>query len=104
MLLRNLSARLITINAPMGNEGYDTFYDILPGNNPAVEVPDALCKSAWVQNLIDIGELVSLAAPAPGDDAEELETLRDEAMLHGITVDPSWTVAQLRTAIDNANA
>ena len=54
MLLKNNSARLITIN-----KSFDVKYDILPGKNPAVEVPNDLCKSDFVKSLINSGSLVA---------------------------------------------
>jgi hypothetical protein len=103
MLLRNNSARLITINAPMGETGYDTFYDVKPGDNPAVEVPDELCESDFVQNLLKTRDLtVEYVQPATGDD--DLESLRNEALLLGIDVDKKWKAPRIRAEIDKANA
>ena len=56
MLLKNNSARLITIN-----KSFDVKYDILPGKNPAVEVPNELCKSAFVKALIASDALTVLS-------------------------------------------
>ncbi|QDP56535.1 MAG: hypothetical protein Tp118SUR00d2C21406351_41 [Prokaryotic dsDNA virus sp.] len=53
MLLKNNSARLITVNKSL-----DVKYDILPGKNPAVEVPCELCKSDFVKSLINNGSLI----------------------------------------------
>lgn len=103
MLLRNNSARLITINAPMGETGYDKFYDVKPGDNPAVEVPDEYCDSAFVQNLLKTRDLtVEYVQPVTGDD--DLESLRNEALLLGIDVDKKWKAPRIRAEIDKANA
>ena len=60
MLLKNNSARLITINGQLNEKGERTVkYQIKPGKNPAVEVPDDLCKSDFVKSLIDSGSLVA---------------------------------------------
>lgn len=101
MWLKNNAKRLITINAPMTEGGYTTFYDVKPGDNPAVEVPDELCKSDFVKNLIDTGDLIKVAAPEADDD---LEALRDEAMLLGIDVKKTWNAAKIRAEIDKVNA
>jgi hypothetical protein len=100
MLLRNNAKRLITINAPMAEGGYTTFFDIKPGDNPAVEVPDELCKSDFVKNLLDTGDLIRMT-PAESDD---VDSLRDEAMLLGIKVDKKWDAARIQSEIDKANA
>jgi hypothetical protein len=102
MLLRNNSRRLITINAPMTDGGYTTFYDIKPGENPAVEVPDELCKSDFVKNLLNTGDLTRMT---PADtDGDDVGSLRDEAMLLGIKVDKKWDAARIQSEIDKANA
>jgi len=60
MLLKNKSARLITINGPLNEKGERTAkYQIKPGKNPAVEVPNGYCKSDFVKSLIDSGSLVA---------------------------------------------
>jgi hypothetical protein len=100
MLLRNNARRLITVNGSMGADGYTEFYDIKPGENPPVEIPDHLAKSDFVKNLINIGELIVLQSEAAPVDTEALEALRDEAMLLGINVDKSWDAARIQTEID----
>lgn len=60
MLLKNNSARLITVNGSLNEKGERTAkYQIKPGKNPAVEVPDELCKSDFVKSLINNGSLIS---------------------------------------------
>lgn len=62
MLLKNKSARLITVNGSLNDKGERTEkYLIKPGKNPAVEVPDELCGSAFVQSLIDNEDLIAVA-------------------------------------------
>ena len=69
MLLKNNSARLITVNGPLNERGERSVkYQIKPGKNPAVEVPNELCKSAFVKSLIDNGSLVAHSAMV--DDVE----------------------------------
>lgn len=101
MLLRNLSRRLITVNGPMSATGnHDEHYPIKPGDNPAVEVPSSLCTSDFVQHLLKTGDLIAVAAPIEPDD---LEALRDEAMLLGVTIGKGWNAAKLRAEIDKVN-
>lgn len=102
MLLRNNSSRLITINAPMTDGGYTTFFDIKPGENPAVEVPDELCKSDFVKNLLNTGDLTRMT-PADTDGDDNLEALRNEALLLGIDVKKTWNADKIRAEIDKAN-
>lgn len=105
MLLRNNSKRLITVNAPMTEGGYTKFYDIKPGDNPAVDVPDQWCNSDFVKNLLKTGDLIAVGAYQPTSvDTEELDTLRNEALLHGIDVDSTWDASRIRAEIDKANA
>ena len=62
MLLKNNSARLITVNGPLNERGERSVkYQIKPGKNPAVEVPDELCKSAFVKSLIASDALTVLS-------------------------------------------
>lgn len=61
MLLRNTAARLITINGAFSNGVRVEEYQIKPGNNPAVEVPDNLCDSDFVRALIADGSLQVIA-------------------------------------------
>jgi len=100
MLLRNNSKRLITVNAPMTEGGYTEFYDIKPGDNPAVEVPDALTKSDFVKNLLKSRDLTIEVA----HESDDADALRDEAMLLGIKVDKKWDADKIRAEIDKANA
>lgn len=67
MLLKNTKARLVTINGPYANGVRTVKYQILPGDNPAVEVPDKLCKSAFVQSLIKDGTLLVLSGESAAD-------------------------------------
>ena len=77
MLLKNNSARLITINGQLNEKGERSVkYQIKPGKNPSVEVPNDLCKSAFVKSLIDNGSLVAHSA------------MVDEVELQGSPVKP----------------
>lgn len=85
MLLKNKSARLITVNGTLNDKGERTEkYLIKPGKNPAVEVPDELCGSAFVQSLIDNEDLIAVAGSpvkpdlkprSDVDDADDGESL-----------------------------
>ena len=62
MLLKNNSARLITVNGPLNEKGERSVkYQIKPGKNPAVEVPNELCRSAFVKALIASDALTVLS-------------------------------------------
>jgi len=58
MLLKNTKARLITINGKFENGQRTQAYQIKPGNNPAVEVPNELCTNSFVKALIADGSLL----------------------------------------------
>lgn len=69
MFLKNEAARLITINHLV--DGVETSYPILPGENPAVEVPDAVAKIDFVKALLKNGDLRRVGADElPADEAE----------------------------------
>lgn len=73
MFLKNEAARLITINHLV--EGVETSYPILPGENPAVEVPDAVAKIDFVKALLKSGDL----RVADADEAEVEEAGKSPA-------------------------
>lgn len=77
MLLKNLKPRLITINGNFDNGQRIEKFQIKPGDNPAVEVPDHLCKTPFVQALIAGGSLLVVAGSAPDTEAEEAEEVTD---------------------------
>lgn len=111
MLLRNHSARLITVNG-IENDVVKS-YKVLPGDNPAADVPDKHCKSDFVKNLIKIGDL-SVAqpdkqedepAPAPvATEQDDTESLRTQAKALGIDVDNRWGDKRLQEEIEKAQA
>lgn len=88
MLLKNAAARLITVNH-REEDGTVISYDILPGDNPAVEVPKTHAQSDFVKANIANGSLIVLAADTE-DDADELDDLREQAKALGIKVDKRW--------------
>lgn len=106
MFLKNEAARLITINHLVGEK--ETSYPILPGENPAVEVPDAVAKIDFVKALLKNGDLRRVGADElESDDDDEgdddLEALRAEAEELGIEVG-RWGAPRLRTEIAKAKA
>lgn len=72
MFLKNTVARLITINAPLNADGERVEkYQVKPGNNPSVEVPDHLCKTAFVKALIASGALAEVQGDPSKPDLPE---------------------------------
>jgi hypothetical protein len=84
MLLKNTDRRLITINRPDGKP-----IQLLPGDNPAVEVPDELCKSHFVKTLIKSG---ALSVQLPDEDEDEDEDAND---LSNKTKEELLTIAKM---------
>lgn len=86
MFLKNEAARLITINAD-GKK-----YQVLPGLNPVVEVPDEVAKIPFVKALLKNGSLRRAGEDElEADEGEdELEALRKQAKELGINVDKRW--------------
>ena len=61
MFLKNNAKRLITVNGKLDSKGQRSVkYQLKPGNNPAVEVPDELCESAYVKALLESGAIVQV--------------------------------------------
>lgn len=105
MFLKNEAARLITINHLV--DGVEKSYPILPGENPAVEVPDAVAKIDFVKALLKNGDLRRVGADElEADDSEEdgddIEVLRAEAEALDIKVDKRWKADRLREEISKA--
>lgn len=95
MILKNNAARLITIN----HNGES--YPILPGNNPAVDVPDAACGD-YVGALISCGDLskVGDSEPVKTDSDGEEEVMRQLLEEAGVEVDGRWGVRRLQAELD----
>lgn len=105
MFLKNEAARLITINHLV--DGDKTSYQILPGENPAIEVPDAVAKIDFVKVLISNGDLRVADASegeinGAGDD--DIAALQEEAARAGVKVDKRWSADRLRDEIAKANS
>lgn len=96
MFLKNEAARLITINHLV--DGAETSYPILPGENPAVEVPDAVAKIDFVKALLKNGDLRRVGADeleSEDDGDESIEALRERAGRAGVSVNKTWGKARL---------
>ena len=105
MLLKNEAARLITINHLVDDK--ETSYPILPGENPAVEVPDAVKKIDFVKALLKSGDLRIVGADEAeegGGDDDDIEALREEAGRAGVKVNKTWGAARLRDEITKAKS
>lgn len=115
MLLKNNSRRLITINVPLFKEDPKTkkqvFHkyqgtQIKPGKNPAVEIPDEVCKSKFVKSLINSGDLiVVLDEDNDGDTDDDLsKKTKDEliaiAEMMGLEVSSSLKKAEIISLIN----
>ena len=80
-LLKNTAKCLITINGDLVGTTYDQRFQIKPGNNPAVDVPEELCKRPFVKALIKDGLLMVVQGPVV-EDADELDEMtKDELTL-----------------------
>ncbi|EKT4497395.1 hypothetical protein QEM27_005220 [Pseudomonas putida] len=100
MFLKNEAARLITINHLV--DGVETSYPILPGENPAAEVPDAVKKIDFVKALLKSGDLRIVGADEAeddSDDGDDIESLREQAGRAGVKVNKTWGAARLREEI-----
>jgi len=102
MFLKNEAARLITINYLV--DGVEASYPILPGENPAVEVPDEVAKIDFVKALLKNGDLRRVGADELGVDDSEDEDLTAQAEALGIKVGKTWDEARLREEIAKAQA
>lgn len=104
MFLKNEAARLITINHLVGDK--ETSYPILPGENPSVEVPDAVKKIDFVKALIKNGDLRIVDGDESEEEEEEgdddLEVLRAEATAAVLTVSDRWGAKRLKAEIAKA--
>ena len=108
MHLKNEAARLITINTLDGERLVQ--YRILPGENPAVEVPDDVAKIDFVKALLKNGslrrigneELIGIGEEEEKTEGEEIDLLRAEAEDLGISVDKRWGIGRLKEEIAKA--
>jgi hypothetical protein len=71
MLLKNASARLITIRTLSGES-----YKVLPGNNPDTEIPRDACQSDFVKALIANDDLI-----VTSDDESEFDGMSKDDLI-----------------------
>lgn len=102
MFLKNEAARLITINHLVDDK--ETSYPILPGENPAVEVPDAVAKIDFVKALLKNGDLRRVGADELKTDDGDEDDLNAQAEALGIKVNKTWGETRLREEIAKAQA
>jgi len=102
MFLKNEAARLITINHLVDDK--ETSYPILPGENPAVEVPDAVAKIDFVKALLKNGDLRRVGADELEAEDTDDEDLVAQAEALGIKVNKTWGENRLREEIAKAQA
>lgn len=105
MFLKNEAARLITINHLVDDK--ETSYQILPGENPAVEVPNAVAKIDFVKALLQNGDLRRVGADELESEDEDggdesIEALRERAGRAGVNVNKTWGKARLLDEIAKA--
>lgn len=105
MFLKNEAARLITINHLVGEK--ETSYPILPGENPAVEVPDEAAKIDFVKALLKNGDLRRVGADELESEDEDggeesIDDLRERAGRAGVSVNKTWGKARLLEEIAKA--
>ena len=102
MHLKNEAARLITVN--YGGEKFK----ILPGENPAVEVPDEAASLPFVKALLKSGSLRRVGSGELGEqeegDGDELAELTAQAEALGIEVDGRWKAKRLAEEIAKVQA
>lgn len=78
MFLKNNAKRLITINGKLNDKGERLKkFQVLPGNNPSVEVPDELCKTDYVKSLLVSGDLVQVQGDPTKPDLPPVKTQGD---------------------------
>ncbi|MCK5126775.1 MAG: hypothetical protein KAR42_11015 [candidate division Zixibacteria bacterium] len=106
MLLQNNSKRLITINAPLELGQRNQSHQIKCGLDNKAEVPDELCDNAFVNGLIEAGDLVALTEPKQAEahvddglDDMNKSGLTTYAEAMGIDVLSKWTIADIINAI-----
>lgn len=110
MILKNNSARLITINGKMVSGMRKVAYQVKPGNNPNVDVPDELCQNTFVKVLLELGDLIKVgesvveSTPEPTlYDEMSKEDVKAVAVGMEIDVKSSWTKDKLIEEISKAS-
>lgn len=98
MLLKNTQARLITINGAFDSKQGRRIesFQVKPGKNPSVEVPDELCKTAFVKSLIESGALLVESSQVV-EEVPEVPSEEEELSLYD-----GMDKAQLKALCDEA--
>lgn len=113
MILKNLSKRLITINAPLVLGQRVKAFQVKCGKNNECEVPDELCRNKFVRGLVEAGDLsttgdlrdVVVPIIEPGDLGDDglddlgKTELTEYAEAMGIDVLSKWTKADIIEAV-----
>ena len=97
MLVRNTSARLITVNIPGSSS-----IKIPCGEQPATELPETAHDIPFVKHLFKSGVLVEVAprvVDVVEDEDEELAQLQAEALTLGMEFKDSWKASTLKRKI-----
>ncbi|AFC22717.1 hypothetical protein VchM-138_0038 [Vibrio phage vB_VchM-138] len=101
MLVRNTSARLITVNIPGSSS-----IKIPCGEQPATELPEAAHDIPFVKHLFKSGVLMEVAPRSVDvvedvidDEDEELAQLQAEALTLGMEFKDSWKASTLKRKI-----
>ena len=111
MILKNNAKRLITINGAFVNGERVKSFKLLPGNNPAVDVPDELCDNTFVESLLADGSLIKVG------ESEKVEStvtssysdmnktdLKSLAENMGIDVKSAWSKDDIIAEIEKLDA
>ena len=114
MILKNNAKRLITINGGLIEGQRTTAFQIRPGNNPAVDVPDELCDNAFVKALLDDGLLIKVSESAKTIEADSGGTSQYDSMnktdltafaeAQGIEVKSAWSKVEIIAEIEKLEA
>ena len=94
MYVKNLSARLITVNA----KGAST--QLKPGSKEAVKLSQAQAETAFVASLIDRGELIEVAGPKDAPAVDEKTALQEQLKALDAEYDSRWGIDRLQKEID----
>lgn len=71
---------------------------VAPG--ATLEVGESLTQTDFMRHLESVGDIVITSAPVASTSSDELEALRDQAEMLGITVNKRWGAAKLQEEID----
>lgn len=98
MYVKNLSARLITVNSESAST------KLKPGSKEAVKLSKAQAETAFVASLIERGELIEVAGPKVEPAADEKAELIADLESLGVGVDARWGIDRLKKELEEAQA